>query len=143
MAPKVVSEPNPVTGTYNSFPAYSFTGPTRPVYPLSPIRTLPKSIRRPDWADDGIPKAERRLNRSKIDLLDARGQEAMRKVCKLAREVLDIGWWLTLSVYSSFLFGYLKIYIWSINYMCAQSSLLVDRFVLQHIMEYGELINQT
>ncbi|KAE8149820.1 hypothetical protein BDV25DRAFT_140465 [Aspergillus avenaceus] len=88
--PKVVSEPDPVTGLYNPFPTYSFTGSVRPVYPLSPMRTLPKSIRRPDWSETGIPKAERRLNRSKIDLLDPKGQEAMRKVCHLAREVLDI-----------------------------------------------------
>lgn len=54
------------------------------------MRTLPKSIRRPDWSETGIPKAERRLNRSKIVILDAKGQEAMRKVCRLAREVLDI-----------------------------------------------------
>jgi methionyl aminopeptidase len=31
-----------------------------------------------------------RLSRSKWDLLDAKGQQAMRKVCRLAREVLDI-----------------------------------------------------
>ena len=31
-----------------------------------------------------------RLSRSKWELLDAKGQEAMRKVCRLAREVLDI-----------------------------------------------------
>jgi methionyl aminopeptidase len=54
------------------------------------MRTVPESIRRPDWAEDGEPKAEPRLNRSKIDLLDAKGQAAMRKVCILAREVLDI-----------------------------------------------------
>lgn len=54
------------------------------------MRTVPKSIPHPDWSVTGIPKAERRLNRSKIDLLDAKGQEAMRKVCRLAREVLDI-----------------------------------------------------
>jgi hypothetical protein len=81
---------NAAPGYFNPFPTYSFTGSVRPVYPLSPRRTLPKSIRRPDWAETGIPKAERRLNRSKIDLLDAKGQEAMRKVCRLAREVLDI-----------------------------------------------------
>lgn len=62
----------------------------RPVYPLSPKRTLPKSIKRPDWADTGIPARENRLNRNKIDILDAEAQEAMRKVCRLAREVLDI-----------------------------------------------------
>jgi methionyl aminopeptidase len=54
------------------------------------MRTVPESIRRPDWAEDGKPKAERRLSRSKIDLLDAKAQAAMRKVCSLAREVLDI-----------------------------------------------------
>jgi methionyl aminopeptidase len=54
------------------------------------MRTVPESIRHPDWAEDGIPKAERRLNRSKIDILDAKGQLAMRNVCILAREVLDI-----------------------------------------------------
>ena len=38
----------------------------------------------------GIPKGENKLSRTKIDILDAKGQEAMRKVCRLAREVLDI-----------------------------------------------------
>ncbi|OAQ62678.1 methionine aminopeptidase 1 [Pochonia chlamydosporia 170] len=89
-SPKVVSKCNAVAGFYNPFPSYAFTGSVRPVYPLSPMRTVPKSIPHPDWSVTGIPKAERRLNRSKIDLLDAKGQEAMRKVCRLAREVLDI-----------------------------------------------------
>jgi methionyl aminopeptidase len=79
-----------VTGTYNPFPTHSFTGPVQPLYPLSPMRTVPESIRHPDWAKDGKPKAERRLSRSKIDLLDAKGQAAMRRVCSLAREVLDV-----------------------------------------------------
>ena len=88
--PRVATEPDPVVGLYNPFPAYSFTGSVRPVYPLSAMRTVPKSIKHPDWAFTGIPKREQRLNRSKIDLLDAKGREAMRKVCRLAREVLDI-----------------------------------------------------
>ncbi|KAI4256429.1 MAG: hypothetical protein L6R42_006232, partial [Xanthoria sp. 1 TBL-2021] len=79
-----------VTGAYNPFPTHPFTGSVRPVYPLSARRSVPKSIRHPDWAETGIPKGEKRLNRSKIDILDAKGQYAMRKVCKLAREVLDI-----------------------------------------------------
>lgn len=54
------------------------------------MRTLPKSIERPDWAEAGIPVRENRLNRLKIDILDTKGQEAMRKVCRMAREVLDI-----------------------------------------------------
>lgn len=90
LTPKIASQPDPNTSAYNPFPDFSFTGDVRPVYPLSPRRAVPKSIRRPDWYKGGIPKAEQRLNRSKIDLLDAKGQEAMRKVCRLAREVLDI-----------------------------------------------------
>lgn len=87
---KVVSKVDLVTGNYNPFPTHSFTGLVRPVYPLSAKRSVPKSIKRPDWAETGIPEGEKRLSRTKIDILDAKGQEAMRKVCKLAREVLDI-----------------------------------------------------
>ncbi|RYC60415.1 hypothetical protein CHU98_g5802 [Xylaria longipes] len=74
---------------YNPFPAYPFTGTVRPVYPLSPKRIVPKSIKRPDWADTGVPAAERRLG-TKWSFLDTTGQEGMRKVCRLSREVLDI-----------------------------------------------------
>ena len=87
--PKVVSKPDPATGFFNPFPSYSFTGPLRPVYPLSEKRTVPKSIPHPDYAASGIPKS-RGLGRNKIEILDAKAQEGMRKVCKLAREVLDI-----------------------------------------------------
>jgi len=51
---------------------------------------VPKSIPHPDWAETGIPKAENALNRHKIDILDAKGIKAMRKVCSIGREVLDI-----------------------------------------------------
>lgn len=79
------------TGLYNPFPTFPFTGPLRPVYPLSPRRTVPKSIKYPDYALDGIPKSERTFGvRNKIEILDKKGQEGMRKVCRLAREVLDI-----------------------------------------------------
>ncbi|WPH05126.1 Putative methionine aminopeptidase, type I [Acrodontium crateriforme] len=77
-------------GQYNPFPKFMFTGDVRPVYPLSERRLVPKSIRHPDWAETGIPRGEERLSRTKVDILDAKGQEAMRKVCRLAREVLDI-----------------------------------------------------
>lgn len=78
------------SGLYNPFPTYKYTGSVRPVYPLSPRRPVPKNIRHPDWAETGIPKREARLDRNKVELLDEKGQEAMRKVCRLAREVLDI-----------------------------------------------------
>ena len=61
------------------------------LYPLSPKREVPPSIPRPDYAEDGIPKSERKFtNRNNIAILDKEGQDAMRKVCLLAREVLDI-----------------------------------------------------
>lgn len=88
--PKAVSKPDPVTGFYNPWPTYAYTGSVRPVYPLSPRRPVPKSIPHPDWSETGIPKSENALNRKKIDILDAKAQEAMRKVCRLAREVQDI-----------------------------------------------------
>lgn len=89
--PKVVSKPDPETGLFNPFPAFNFSGPLRPVYPLSERRKVPASIPHPDYAGDGIPKHGRSLVRSnKIECLDAKAQEGMRKVCRLAREVLDI-----------------------------------------------------
>ena len=89
-APKAIS-PDPATGYYNPFPSFPFSGPLRPVYPLSEHRTIPKSIPHPVWSEDGNPKYSRSLaNRNKFDILDAKGIEAMRKVGKLAREVLDL-----------------------------------------------------
>lgn len=89
--PKVVSEPDPATGQYNPFPAFPYTGPLRPVYPLSPTRKIPARIQHPDYARDGIPRSEQNfVGRNKIKLLDKKEIEGMRKVCRLAREVLDI-----------------------------------------------------
>jgi methionyl aminopeptidase len=78
-----------VTGPYNPFPLFPFTGSLRPVYPLSARRLVPKRIQHPDYAENGIPIGEQKIIRNKIDILDIAGQEAMRKVCRLAREVLD------------------------------------------------------
>ncbi|TIA38907.1 methionine aminopeptidase 1A [Aureobasidium pullulans] len=90
-APKVISEPDPATGTHNPFPAFQYTGDLRPVYPLSPKRKVPEHIPRPDYAKDGIPRSEQVfVGRNKITILDKAQQEGMRKVCRLAREVLDI-----------------------------------------------------
>lgn len=89
-APKAISQ-DPATGHFNPFPNFPYAGALRPVYPLSPHRTLPKSIAHPVWWQDGNPRYSRSLaNRNKIDILDQAGIDAMRKVCKLAREVLDI-----------------------------------------------------
>ncbi|KAH8889070.1 methionine aminopeptidase [Thozetella sp. PMI_491] len=87
---KTVHKSQP-TGYYNPFPNFRFTGSLRPVYPLSPQRPVPKSIRTPDWFKDGIPKYPPTMRRkNKIEILDAKGQECMRNACRLAREVLDI-----------------------------------------------------
>jgi methionyl aminopeptidase len=91
ITPKVVSEPDPDTGNYNPFPTFPYTGPLRPVYPLSPRRDVPKSIPHPEYWKDGIPHSEQTFKgRTKIEILDKKQQEGMRKVCRLAREVLDI-----------------------------------------------------
>jgi len=61
------------------------------VYPLSPKRTVPASIPHPDYAKDGIPRSEQKfVGRNNITILDKKQQEGMRKVCRLAREVLNI-----------------------------------------------------
>ncbi|KXT03821.1 hypothetical protein AC578_8952 [Pseudocercospora eumusae] len=90
LPPKVLSLPD-ADGHFNPFPTYPFTGPLRPVYPLSPKRTLPDRIPRPDYAGNGIPKSEQVfVGRNKIKILTKKEQDGMRKVCRLAREVLDI-----------------------------------------------------
>jgi len=79
------------TGHYNPFPTFPFTGSIRPVYPLSPRREVPASIKHPDYAKDGIARSEQVfVGRHKITILDKKQQAGMRKVCRLAREVLDI-----------------------------------------------------
>lgn len=87
--PNIVADHDAETNFYNPFPNFSFTGPLRPVYPLSPRRKVPKSIPHPDYAEDGLPKYGR-VRSNKIEQLDAKAQEGMRKVCRLAREVLDV-----------------------------------------------------
>ncbi|CAG8449583.1 1897_t:CDS:10 [Diversispora eburnea] len=72
--------------------AFPYTGDLRAIYPLSPRRLVPAHIKKPDYADDprGIPESETK-NRSYIQVLSNDEIAAMRKVCTLAREVLDIG----------------------------------------------------
>lgn len=87
----MVSHPDPATGHFNPFPTFPYTGTLRPVYPLSAKREVPKTITHPDYAKDGIPHSEQVfVNRNKIAVLNAEEIEGMRKVCRLAREVLDI-----------------------------------------------------
>ncbi|KAF3936546.1 hypothetical protein ABW19_dt0201678 [Dactylella cylindrospora] len=81
---------DPATGTHDPFPNYPYTGAIRPVYPLSPYRSVPKHIQRPDYAEDGYPKSEYTFGRAnKIQILNAKEIEKMRTVCRLGREILD------------------------------------------------------
>ncbi|KAF9499568.1 methionine aminopeptidase [Pleurotus eryngii] len=77
-------------GTYNPFPNFEHTGPLRPVYPLSPKRTLPEHIGRPDYAEDGQPKSELKKAGQPPRILSPEEQDKMRTVCRLGREVLDL-----------------------------------------------------
>jgi methionyl aminopeptidase len=87
----LISKPNLDTEHFNPFPTFAFTGTLRPVYPLSPRREVPTRIIHPDYAKDGIPRSEQRfIGRHNITILNAKEQASMRKVCRLAREVLDI-----------------------------------------------------
>ena len=87
--PKVISKIDPETGNFNPYPTYPFTGPLRPLYPLSEKRTVPKSIPHPEWSESGIPNYPY-VKRNTVSILDEKGIAAMRKVCRLSREVLDV-----------------------------------------------------
>ena len=45
----------------NPFGNFRFTGSLRPAYPLSPRRSVPSHIPRPDYADDGKIKKPKLL----------------------------------------------------------------------------------
>eukprot|EP00112_Aurelia_sp_Birch-Aquarium-sp1_P018302 Seg435.12 transcript_id=Seg435.12/GoldUCD/mRNA.D3Y31 product="Methionine aminopeptidase 1" protein_id=Seg435.12/GoldUCD/D3Y31 len=78
---------------YNPYPGYMYTGKLKP-FPLSEKRTVPLHIGRPDYADHpkGYPASEMSVKRStSIQVLTPSEIESMREVCRLAREVLDIG----------------------------------------------------
>lgn len=89
LAPSVVSKVDPATGIHNPFPTYSFTGALRPAYPLSKRREIPASIPHPEWSKTGLPNYPY-VRRNNITILDEKGIAAMRKVCRLSREVLDV-----------------------------------------------------
>ncbi|KAH8087362.1 putative methionine aminopeptidase [Filobasidium floriforme] len=77
-------------GIPTSMSGFKWTGPTRPKYPLSATRVVPPHIVRPDYADH--PQGEciseaRGAHRNRV--LNSTEIEAMRKVCRLTREVLD------------------------------------------------------
>ncbi|KAL9128010.1 MAG: hypothetical protein Q9175_007620 [Cornicularia normoerica] len=79
------------TALRNPFPTFPFTGSLRPIYPLSDRRTVPESIPHPNYAktEGGNPNYKFSA-RNSISCLDKKQQAGMRKVCRMAREVLDV-----------------------------------------------------
>jgi methionyl aminopeptidase len=83
-----------ISGDYNPFPQYPFTGTLRPVYPLSSKRSVPDDIAKPDYANDlqGYPRSEMAIKgSSKIKVLSPEEIEKMKTVCLIARQVLEEG----------------------------------------------------
>lgn len=71
------------------FRNFEFTGTLRPTE-LTPRRTIPDRIEKPDYAITGDPISERTGRSSQIEVKSSQEIKAMQKVCRLAREVLDI-----------------------------------------------------
>ncbi|KAG9299970.1 hypothetical protein G9A89_009698 [Geosiphon pyriformis] len=86
----ICSNKNIISETY--IPAFPYTGTLRAVYPFSPRRAVPQHIKKPDYANDpeGQSLSEIRSKQASI-VLSPEAIEKMRTVCKLGREVLDIG----------------------------------------------------
>ncbi|KXS09581.1 methionine aminopeptidase [Gonapodya prolifera JEL478] len=73
-------------------PDFKYTGKLTARYPLSPRRKVPDHIPRPDWSETGVPAAELALRETRvIEVLKPDDIKKMREVCRLGREVLDIG----------------------------------------------------
>ena len=75
-----------------AFNGYSFTGPLRPGY-VSPMRTVPDSIAKPDYAVTSIPLGEqesRKQGRPSIVPKTPEEYERLRAACVVGREVIDV-----------------------------------------------------
>ncbi|XP_073139394.1 methionine aminopeptidase 1A isoform X1 [Henckelia pumila] len=70
-------------------PHFDWTGSLRP-YPMSKRRLVPAHIDQPDWAIDGIPKAEPNSDlQHHVEIKTPDQIEKMRETCRIGREVLD------------------------------------------------------
>jgi len=73
-----------------AFANFPYTGKLRADY-VSPMSKVPAHIQKPDYAGTGIPVSEEQSKRARVIVqLGADEIAGMRKVCRLAREVLDI-----------------------------------------------------
>lgn len=66
-------------------PLFDYTGPLRPHY-VTPRRSVPAHIQRPDYASTGVPQGE---NYPTIHINTPKEIAGIRAACKLGREALD------------------------------------------------------
>eukprot|EP00389_Voromonas_pontica_P004879 GDKH01007260.1.p1 GENE.GDKH01007260.1~~GDKH01007260.1.p1 ORF type:complete len:390 (-),score=100.93 GDKH01007260.1:164-1333(-) len=71
------------------FKSYKFSGELRPAG-ISPWRKVPAHIKRPDYAEHGIPVGEENARGHSIAILKPEQIERLRECCKIAREALDV-----------------------------------------------------
>lgn len=67
-------------------PHFDYTGPLRPAW-VSPRRSVPPHIARPDYAETGEPKGE---NRATIHINTPAEIKGIRAACRLGRQALDL-----------------------------------------------------
>ena len=67
---------------------FKYTGSVRPGT-RSPTRAVPAGIPRPDYSEDGRPKARGPMLPWQIEVKNAQDIEGMRAAGRVAREVLD------------------------------------------------------
>ncbi|CAM9153349.1 unnamed protein product [Laminaria digitata] len=83
-AKKVVKKKAPKRST-----SFTYTGSLRPGV-QTPRRQVPEEIMRPDYAEDGIPKAKSPMLPWVIEVKKDQDIEGMRAAGRVAREVLDL-----------------------------------------------------
>jgi len=74
-----------VEARYNPWPGYKYTGKLR-VYPVTPMRLVPDTIPRPDYAEnvEGRPISELAMRGSSVvKILNDEEMEEMRVACKV------------------------------------------------------------
>eukprot|EP01113_Clastostelium_recurvatum_P037964 TRINITY_DN5609_c0_g1_i1.p1 TRINITY_DN5609_c0_g1~~TRINITY_DN5609_c0_g1_i1.p1 ORF type:complete len:360 (-),score=60.08 TRINITY_DN5609_c0_g1_i1:38-1117(-) len=71
------------------FAGYTFTGPLRPAR-VTPMRSVPAHIPRPEYADTGKPVIEDRARGNAVVPYNQQEIEILREVAKIGRDALDI-----------------------------------------------------
>lgn len=85
---------NKVSGPFDPWPNYRYSGSLRPVYPLSATRAVKENIAKPDYAShpNGYALSEQALRgSSQITVLKPEEIEKMKIVCRMGREVMEAG----------------------------------------------------